>query len=476
MRWLVCCVGFWAIACEPQSTLETQDSALPSLSCDDNHPPDTLGDAFTLRLVGTRETDHNIGYKTSIGDLDGDGLSDLLLAGRYSQNIYLVLGSTLAELSGWNYDLDEVATYTFALPRGDGSNEYGGGDVAVFIGAGSLYVSAPVQPALPIAYRVDWSGLETLPPGTYALGDAAAATFHGREPVGTSIAGCDVNGDGKSDVIIGSRYLVLGPVETGAIDVDTRSSLLVWGLGYCGGLRNPYGLRQCADFNSDGIDDLLYECGDVTVYYGFSSMGTGVVNLAVPDVLIAADSEEQRMQATGESLADYGGDGGSDLLVSRISEQQIASGGQHKASDVLLLRGEADFFPSGTILGADEGSFLVHADDELTLGVGASIGGDVNGDGRPDIVIGDPGAGINDPGHVHLRYCPVDDGAYQVAQFAETSYEGEIHKGFGTRLGGDVFAGGDFNGNGVNDLVLPVPDLLADDGVGQVGGVYLVGR
>jgi hypothetical protein len=482
-----------ACACNAPATESSEDSETDtdSTRCLEKHLPDDWGDATTYAILGS-PGDTDIGRRISVGDFDGDGLDDLGLSGYSSPFAYLVLGKTLATLPPSELRIGEIADYIFALET-TGDNEefdqrYSGGSAGITVATGAIFINNPLDPTFPMAYRFDWTGFGRSAAGLYRVRESADVTYVGENPAKSDATICDVDGDGVSDVILGSDYLVRGTSRAKLVNVDADSVLLHLGAkdSGCGGGEFT-GLRQCGDFNEDGYDDLAVVCGDsaestspyvMHIVYGRPGFGdSGTVDLAAGDVrasLTAPSKQLIAVDATHESLADWDGDGNIDLLLT-------SSAWPSNDSEAVIFRGGDHFFPAGTVLGRDDAFVTVQMPaGNGTLGEGASIAGDMNGDGKNDLVLGSPGLSLRDPGFVGTRYCTSAQGEYDVSDYMETIYEGgRDNKQRGDGLGAPVVTTADFDGNGNSDLVVGgnhYDDLDVSPWKAQVGAVYVILR
>jgi hypothetical protein len=473
----------WLLGCEPSpDSADPHDSDTDGMpnSCTDNHLPDDLEAAATYLIRGTPNVDRHLGSRTSVGDIDGDGLDDIAMTGAYSPYAYLVLGAALLAHPPGTYDIDDVADFRFELEDDEsGTYSYGayaGWDSTILVEPGVLFIGNPVEPAKPMAYALDWGDLERIGPGHHRLRDVASTAFEGSRPIGTSLVRCDINGDGERDLLVGSRYLLLGPLpDRDRIDVDAEATILkdVAHGAYVGGMMNRFGIQACQDVNHDGFDDLLVSWGQVVVYYGSADAGASTFfDLETGDVTVVESSpEEERylgVDVTPESIGDWNGDGDLDLIVSRGEVRPFGS-------RVFMFLGGPDFFPSGTELVPDTDSYLSVRNPEghpISLGAGVSLRGDFNDDGRSDLVLGEPrgdGGGVGTGGRIYLRYCPAESGDSVIDAFAEQVYEGRWVEDQTASLGGTIVASGDIDGDGRSDLLLPIEYANADP-----GGIYII--
>jgi len=171
---------------------------------------------------------------------------------------------------------------------------------------------------------------------------------------------------------------------------------------------------------------------------------------------------------TGMAVGDVNGDGQLDLLLS--------ASGWDPDSTTQYLWGIAYLFYGGSLLGAkdlrrDSADFtVVGYPDGAHLGVSAAIG-DVNGDGKGDLIIGTavargeslPGVvvffGSDLRGTIRLPGNPPDYAIYPPG------------------LGFDVGSGltvGDVNGDGIGDIIMPAPFSHGPNNRDDCGAVYIV--
>jgi FG-GAP repeat protein len=415
------------------------NTSLPgSAEIDLNSTPGSNGET---RIYGD-DTNDNLGWSAAIGDVNGDGLDDM------------ILGAINADPPG-------------------GSQA---GEVIVVYGS----------PSLPASAEVD---LDITPGGrgeTRILGD------DGMDLLGKAVTSGDVNGDGFDDVIIGADLatpsggsragevvIVYGSASlpTAVIDLDftpgSNGETRIYGddendyLGRC---------LACGDVNGDGLDDVVIsanyadapgrvDSGEVVVIYGSASLpSTAVIDLnSTPgsngETRILGDDADDGL---GDSVAcgDINSDGFDDLIMAAQDADPPAGS---EAGEVVVIYGSASLPSSSQIdLGSVSGDVLVQADNQGDwLGSGLATGGDINRDGFPEFAVsaddGDnPSLGAdNDSG---VAYVICGDGvapSASVSRFTRT----------GDGAGGDVVPPDDF-GPGVRCVIDFSDDDSADNGSG----------
>ena len=314
---------------------------------------------------------------------------------------------------------------------------------------------------------------------------SAAATLTGGVAdgqVGSALAsGCDLTGDGQDDLVVGS-YLDEGgaglfsgsvhvvPGTTTGSQILSDVSLVLEGVASqewagwsvaCGG-----------DFNGDGEDDLLVgapkydaaaevDAGAVYVLFGpILSGGT----LALADVTLEGESAQDEAGTAVASAGDVDGDGFDDILVGAPGRDEVGS-----ASGVVYLVQGGPTLVSSSLQYAGARFTGLSEDD----GAGAALGGagDLDLDGFDDFVIGVPGVdGVGvDSGEAFVFYGAAAglSGAYSLSD-AAARIEGAA---VGDQMGVSALGVGDVNGDGLADLAVAAP--LADEGGAGSGTVYV---
>lgn len=363
------------------------------------------------------------------GDVNWDGYDDFLIgAGGYDDGanadagrVYLVLGS--ASPAGCDLgalqDCDEVVdiyTYTGnAAGIRAGHSVEGAGDVN-----GDSYddivIGAPnYSGTTGAAYAV----LGSATPASKHLGDAGTYYYYGEgggSYAGQTVAGAgDVNGDGYADMLIGAYgyasfvgrvYVVLGGSTLWSGDLSSAP------VKYTGQAGEYVGSAVAGggDFNGDGYADMLIgamnvnsSAGRVYVVAGRPTLSDRVLGLSGPPYVIGYNGEYAGDYAgsTVAAAGDVNADGYADFLVG-------ADGYGTNAGRAYLVLGRP-ILPSTTSatslgsLGAGTGAIYDSEGDYNYAGMGVGGGGDVNGDGYSDLLVGAYGYASN-TGRAYLLY------------------------------------------------------------------------
>ncbi|MBM4390775.1 MAG: FG-GAP repeat protein [Deltaproteobacteria bacterium] len=325
------------------------------------------GDTLTAEAAGD-----GLGYTAaSCGDVDGDGLADVVAGAPYAASdkgaVYLWLGAT-GSVGAGSAD-DEVNGST-----GDGlgrSLDCGGdldgdGDNDAVAGGGGTSVS-------------------------YAY-DAATLTRLAKWSGGSAVARLDdTDGDGIDDLLIGAygsdrAYLLLG----GALsDAALSSAADATFSGEASGDEAGAAVARLGDIDGDGLGD--YGVGAPENDSNASASGAAYLLLgsAAPasaslstGVRVAGDDGADRAGAALATPGDVDGDGLSDVLVGAYYDDMGGTG----AGAAALLHGSASL--AGLDFSATDAQFVGESDGDSA---GESLsGGDIDGDGFADVLVGAP--------------------------------------------------------------------------------------
>ena len=387
----------------------------------------SLGDERRLELadadyifVGEGLAMYNGIDVASAGDVDGDGLDDILIGQQAGfdavTEAYLILGSSLSSPVMSLADAD----YTFVgetVNDGTGQVVAGAGDVDgdglddVMVAAkwrnGTSYFAGKV--AVFLGASLDDEPVISMRDADYALVGRGPFQYVGRyiAPAG------DVDDDGLADLLIGgsidetdsrriASYLVLGS----ALGDAGTYPLATTGIPFTGGPSKDYvgyGLTTAGDVDGDGRDDIVaISTGGVSgVAYVF--LGSGIVDrtsldITTADYALEQASAEPYSLRNASSAGDVDGDGLDDILVSSWLNNEAAP----QAGKVFLVPGAS--LASETSITLDEVglSFLGEKESD---GLGwCMASGDANGDGLDDLLLGTYSGSDVDGGHAYLLF------------------------------------------------------------------------
>jgi len=488
----------------------------------------SLSGADGFRLDGVAAGDDSGFSVSTAGDINGDGVGDLIVgsyradmnssaSGSSSGRSYVVFGHSppfaatlpLPSLNGSNgFRLDGVAAYDLSGRSVSAAGDINGDGVGDLIvgslfadpngsASGSSYVVFGHSP--PFVATLALSSLRGS--NGFRLDGAAANDLSGYS---VSAAG-DINGDGIDDLIVGayvadkngsrsgSSYVVFGhsPPFAATLALSSLNGSNGFRLdGVAASDYSGFSVSAAGDINGDGVGDLIVgapfadpngsRSGSSYVVFGHSPPFVATLALSSLsgsngfrlDGVAAGDDSGRSVSAAG----DINGDGVGDLIVGA----PFADPNGSLSGSSYVVFGHSPPFATTLALSSLSGSNGFRLDGAAAgdqSGRSVSAAGDINGDGIGDLIVGapfaDPNGSRSGSSYVVFGHSP---------PFAATLALSSLSGSNGFRLDGvaaddysgrSVSAAGDINGNGVGDLI--VGAYGADsNGFASSGSSYVV--
>ena len=397
---------------------------------------DPEGDAIHQSTFNGTTSGEKFGYSvSSAGDVNGDGLDDIIIGAPYGAANF---GKAYIYYGGLNFNTtaDVILTgdeaYSSFGKVSSAGDVNGDGYSDVIVGAsdyGSLIGKAYIY----------YGGTSMNTTADVIISGEAASNYFGYS---VSEAG-DVNNDGYSDVIVGAygynSYTGKAYIYFGGTSMNNVADVIMTGEA----TYNHFGssISGAGDVNGDGYSDVIVGAerynsftGRAYLYYGSSVMNN------VADVNITGVAGSSAFGSSVSGAGDVNNDGYSDVII----------GASNYSSDT----GRAYILYGGALMNNVTDFVMTGEAPNNYFGTSVSGAGDVNRDGYSDVVIG--ASGYNSAtGRAYLYY----GGA--VMNNAAVILTGKANF---SSFALSVSDAGDFNGDGYSDLIIGAAYYSSDTG------------
>ncbi|WDE00295.1 LamG-like jellyroll fold domain-containing protein [Thalassomonas actiniarum] len=489
---------------------------------------DVNGDSYDDIIIGAPQDDTNGGNAGRAYVLFGNNTGVLAELTDAAQGIngFVINGAGAGDKAGFavnggvDINGDGLSDLVVGAPYSDGSETETGTAYVVF---GKKDTNA-VELA-DIALDSDESGFAIY--GKYA-----------RDQVGGSIVLGDVNGDGLADIILGEiprpktksgisqnniknanesiAYVVYGKrdgTQVQAADIISNDNDAGFVISQSGRTKTDtwqYGTQvlPVGDFNSDGLTDFIVSQSQFNKRNPtYSSDSDGVNKLVYGriggsavdydtisedgngfDIIPETGSYGWRLTSsvywtnsapgfTTSAVGDVNGDGIDDIALV-APDDGCCSDWEHPRAYIIFGNSE-NVDISLSDIAAGNGGFVIHNDASgVTFDAGDRIfgaiggAGDLNGDGYDDVIIGDQYAETK-KGRVYTVYGKNDTSAIYLSDVV--NYQGGFYStgNADNGLGHWISSAGDINGDSIKDILFGTPDADAND-LNKSGALYVL--
>jgi len=385
---------------ESDSLLMTGEATGDNMGNSVSSAGDVNGDGYSDVIVGAPGYSSSKGraYIFYGGELM-DNISDVTMTGLSNNNFFGNSVSSAGDVNGDGYSEVIVGAYGYSSMTGRAYIFYGGSSMnnvadVTMTGQTSNHFGWSVSTSGDVngdgysdvivgAFGSSVTGRAYIYYGGTNMNNVADVTMTGQTSdtyFGWSVSTAgDVNGDGKQDVIVGafgySSSKGRAYIFYGGSSMDNIADVTMTGEA----MGNDFGnsVSTAGDVNGDGYSDVIVgaysyyyqvEKGRAYIYYG----GTNMNNVA--DVIMTGEATNDKLGRSVSTAGDVNGDSYSDVIIGAFGYNSIT--------------GRAYIFYGGSSMDNIADVTMTGETTDNYFGFSVSSAGDVNGDGKPDVIVG----------------------------------------------------------------------------------------
>jgi hypothetical protein len=385
---------------------------------------------FTLN--GVDQGDHSGTSVSGAGDINGDGLDDLIIGApeaetnnnllNYPGESHVVFGSDQGFPA--NFELSNLNGSNGFTLKGVGESSKSGhsvSDAGDVNGDGfdDLVIGAPYSGSV-VGESYVVFGSDQGFPANFELSNLNGSngfTLNGVDNLnysGASVSGAgDINSDGLDDLIVGAddaeeSYVVFGsdqgfPANFNLSSLNGSNGFTLKGIGETD-FFSDISVSGAGDVNGDGTNDLIVgaegadpygikDAGESYVIFGDEEGFPASVDVSTLDgsngFTLKGIDEDDNSGTSVSSAGDINDDGFDDLIVG--ADQADQPNDVKDAGESYVIFGSDEGFPASldlSSLNGNNGFTFDEVDDYDNLGVSVSGAGEINSDGIDDLIVG----------------------------------------------------------------------------------------